>query len=646
MRRLRAIALTLTLGVLAAGCIDDATYYAILCALIGGVPYLDGGCYSASGPVFIADSTPAPSAAVALGTAPVELYFPQIATGGGYVTTITLMHTDSRTPLVPAVGKITFYNPDGTARSVDTLEMGSGSEFDVTIPAGGVRILTANSVGDVKIGGAKFVATGASIAGVATFTFGSAVVGVLGGTPIQLGYIPLNTRSGFSNGVAVQNPGATPINLQFSVLNPDGTVEQTSFPRETNPLPPNGQFSRFAGPEMGFTKAIRPDSTLQIQVAGSGGNFVALPLVLGNNLFSSSAIVASDIETPVVFPQVADGGGYVTVMRLFNPRAATITATLRFFRPDGTSRPVALLNRGTNSEFQLTIGARSTVVVETTGSASTVGVGMARIDSTVPIGAVATIFTPQQGHLGVLASARMRSARIPVNTRTGYNTGVALAAGFDRANFKMTLQNRDGAGGQTVQPAEITPIPSQGQFARYVTEMGFGGAAGLGDSSLLIEPVTTGAFAPLALLDRAGVFSTTAAARQTLFSPADLAGNYVGTWTNPSYNGPMTMSFTVNSSNNTATGVLNVPDEFPPLGFTGAFGSDGFLGATPGQGTLAIRPDGTISLNTNLTNPSLVTALTLVGEFNGTTASGTFEVTWTTSPAVPPLKGTWSLTKR
>jgi len=637
MRRIRMIVAVVTMTTLLAGCYDNEKLFQLI------VDILLLWFVSRPAPSPPATSGPPPYLASSISQS--ELYFPQIASGGGYVTGVTLMHTDARTPATPAVGKINFYNPDGTARTVTTSEMGGGSEFNITIPVGGVRLLTVTSPGDVTVGSAKFVTSGVSVAGVATFNFGSAVVGVLGTSPIRLGYIPLNTRSGFSNGVAIQNPDVTPVNLRFTVLNSDGTVEQTSAPAETNPLPANGQYSRFAGSEMGFTKPINSDSTLQIEATSTAGSFVALPLVVGNNLFSSSAIVSSDIETPVVFPQVADGGGYVTVMRLFNPRSSSIPAKVRFFNPSGSPRSVGLVNRGTASEFSLLIGPKSTLALETTGAPSSVGIGMARVDSAAPIGAVATVFSGQ-GHLGVLASSRIRSARIPVNTTPGYNTGVALAAGFDAANFKMTLQNRDGAGAQTVQPQALTPLSTHGQFARYLTEMGFSGGAGLADSSLLVEPVTRGTFAPLALLDRGGVFSTTAAARQTLFSPADFGGNYIGSWNNSdNYDGELALSLTVNTTTNTAAGSLNVVDEFPLLSFSGSFGPDGFTATlNGGQGTFVIKPDGTLSLNSNLSDSGLFASFTLVGEFYRTGASGTFEISWPT--ADPPLKGTWILTKR
>jgi hypothetical protein len=101
----------------------------------------------------------------------------------------------------------------------------------------------------------------------------------------------------------------------------------------------------------------------------------------------------------------------------------------------------------------------------------------------------------------------------------------------------------------------------------------------------------------------------------------------------------------VNTTTNTAAGSLNVVDEFPLLSFSGSFGPDGFTATlNGGQGTFVIKPDGTLSLNSNLSNSGLIASFTLVGEFYRTGASGTFEISWPTPD--PPLKGTWILTKR
>ena len=371
---------------------------------------------------------------------------------------------------------------------------------------------------------------------------------------------------------------------------------------------------------------------------------MALPLVLGGGYTSSAALITSDLESPVTYPQIVHGGGFSTTMRFFNPNSLVFTGTLRFFNPDGTPREVTLAGLGTGSEFQLTIPPKGTIRLDTFGATPTVTVGMARLDSTYPIGGTATILFGST-HFGVPNSPRMRSARIPVDTTGGRDTGVAIGAGFDEANFKITLQDRDGVGGGTVQPGELTPLAMNGQYARFVTELGFSGTADVSDSSILFETVGPGAFVPLALLNSSGVFSTTAAARQTLYGPDDFAGSYSGIWENDvMLSGPMSAAVQLAPEGNAATITIDVPDQFGMYSLNGLFTPDGLSANSGGLGTLTVKPDGTFSLRPDLSYPDLMT-LTLTGQFDGAKFTGEFELMWPTFMPMVPTRGTWSLIK-
>ena len=639
---LTSAGLIVAAGLLSTSCFSTSNEH-LLCVLI--YPFV-GHFYNCSfnltvSPIVTAD-TPLP---VSLTIAGEDLFFPQIAAGDGWATTVRLMHTDQRAGAALAVGQIQFFTPTGAPRTVSTAQMGDGSQFDITIPVGGVRVLTITASGPVTVGSARFQTSGTAVGGVATYTAADSIVGVLSGTPVQLGYIPLNTRAGFSNGVAIQNPNPDPVNLSFRLLRPNGIVDQVAAPPETNPLPSFGQYSRFVT-EMGFTGPISPDSTLEI-LAEDTGSFVALPLVLGAGFTSSAALITSDLESPVTFPQVVHGGGFTTTMRFFNPNSITLKGVLRFFNPDGSPRSVTLAGRGTKVAFDVIIPAKGTLRRETVDESSTVTVGMARLDATLPVGGAATILFGST-HLGVLSSPRMRSARVPVDTAGGHKTGVALAAGFDQANFQVTLQDRDGAGAGTVQPAELTPLPTNGQYARYVTELGFPETTDLFDSSMLIESAGPGAFVPLALLDSGGVFSTTAAARQTLYGPDDYVGSYTGTWTNSfGYEGPMSASLQLDPDSNAATISLDFPGEFGTTMLNGLFDVNGLsAGHSLIESTLVVQVDGTLSLRSNLSeDPNALRAVTVTGEFDGAKLTGEFELLLPESLSVNTAIGTWTLNK-
>lgn len=582
------------------------------------------------------------------------LLFPQIAAGDGYATVVTLMHVDARATAGTVTGTLRFHNPDGSPRVVDTLQSGSGSQFVISIPKGGVRQVTVTSTAALAVGSARFdTLGGTAINGVSTFTVDNAVVGVPSAASVTRGWVPLNARSGFSNGIALQNPENIPVNVRLNIIGPTGQLAQSAQPTELNPLPANGQYARFIGPEMGFTGLIEPNSTLELEVIGSG-SVAALPLVLGNGLISSSSLITQETETPVVFSQVVDGGGYQTALRLFNPSNARFTGTLRFYNADGTPKEITLILFGRAREFSVQIPPRGTLNLETSGVGA-LGAGMARIDSVMPLGGAATIFFGQN-HVGVPPSSRMRSAKIAVETRGGFNTGLAVStvktAPF---NMRMTLFNREGVSAGTVQPAGVQPLGPNRQYARYVTEMGFANTTDLQESSIVVESVGGGVFTPLALLDRNGVFSTTAVARQTLYSPTDFAGTYSGPWTiaDPPQQGSLTLTFSIDTVTN--RGLFTLSGNGPlgtagPETFTGDFRGDGYVAAinSPvlGTGVVTLKPDGTLILRATGSQSVFLPWAALDGEFDGNRFVGTIEADL--GPAFSPSRttGTFTLTRR
>jgi hypothetical protein len=288
--------------------------------------------------------------------------------------------------------------------------------------------------------------------------------------------------------------------------------------------------------------------------------------------------------------------------------------------------------------------------LETNGTPSGVGVGMARVDSTSPVGGAATIFAGA-AHVGVPSSLPMRSGRIPVNT-SGLNTGFALAnMGSAAVNLKLTLQDRQGSGAQIAQPTGVNPLPANGQFARYATEVGFSGVSGRTDSSILIEPNGAGTFVPLALLDNGSGFSTTATARVRLFDSATFSGTYTGTWSLPTsaISGSMTfrigtisggfgsMNLTVTSGSTTLLSLIGA----------GQLNSDGELISTGGLMS-RLRPDGVFSAFVIVPPPATPSSTVAISdyvinaEYTGTKLTGTLLIGYADGSIET---GSFSLTK-
>ena len=577
------------------------------------------------------------------------LIFPQIAVGGGFQTIVTLIHSDERSTAA-ATGTLSFFNQDGTARTVTTTELGSGSSFAVTVPYQGVTVVTLTSSDAVVVGMGKFVGAGIAVQGMATFRALSGVVGGLAADVTNVGYIPLETSTGFGTGVAITNPELFSINLTLRIRNADGTIAETSTPAELNPLVPNGHYAKFAGPEMGFSSSLPANSSLEIAVNGSG-RFAALALLLGNLLLSSSSVITEQVNTPVIFPQIADGGGFTTITRMFNPSSSTFSGTINYYNPDGTARSIALSGMGTATSFALSIPAKGTAVLQTTGTDSAVSVGMARVESDTALGGVSTIFEGTT-HIGVPGTTPMRSGRVAIDTTNG-NTGIALAGTGDAAaSISLTLQDGNGNGAETVAPSGLNPLAANGQLARFVHEVGFTDTTNRPDSSILVQS-SGGSFAPLVLLQSSnGVFSSGAIGRQVLLDPVtDWAGTYNGTWISTTFGstGAVALTIAVDVPNETATVTMDLGgfvfggNDPVVETFTAPMTFDGYRSTATstvfGPWTLLVRPDGALSIRASNVPSSFVDTFSMDGTFTGTGFTGTYSVLL---PGGSPAVGTWS----
>lgn len=576
------------------------------------------------------------------------LIFPQIAVGGGFQTVLTLIHSDERSTAA-ASGTLRFFNPDGSARIVNSDELGVNSAFAVTVPYQGVRVVTLDSTDPVAVGMGRYDGNGVAVEGFATFRNGTALVGGLAAEVTRVGWVPLETSPGFRTGVAITNPGGSPVYLDLAIRNPDGSFVAASSPAELNPLSPNGHYARFTGPEMGFSSNLPANGTLEIAVNGPG-NFAALALLLANGLMSSSSVITGRVNTPVIFPQIVDGGGFTTITRMFNAGASVFSGTMSYYNPNGTPRTITLAGRGTGSAFPILIPPRGTAVLATTGTDPVASVGMARIESEIAVGGVSTIF---QGttHIGVPPATPMRSGRIAIDTVNG-NTGFALAGGGgSAASLSLTLQDRNGGGAQTVTPPGLNPLASNGQVARFVNQVGFVGTDNRPDSSMRVE-ATGGTFAPLVLVQsNGGVFSSGGIGRQVLLDPVDdWAGAYFGRWndTTSGNSGSLTLTISVDAPSETATFTMNLNggvfgDVDPPQEtFTAPLTFDGYRVTTTsvlfGDWSLLARHDGTISIRAPDVPSALATTFSMDGQFDGASFTGTYKVG---SPSGPPVVGTW-----
>jgi hypothetical protein len=224
---------------------------------------------------------------------PDATYFPHIAVGGGYTTVFALANTGATT----ASGSLTLTDQRGSPLAV-SIGGTSGSDFPVTIPPGGVRILTASAVNSsdpTKSGWAVLRSGGGSLDGVATFRHASggalkAAAGVLVSQPTHSATIPVDNDDSLERftGVALANPGDQEIRVQIQVIDQNGGVAHTVSPASLNPLGARMQVATFLHQLVPETLRFRGSMVL---TTGGSGQFAATALLQDRGMLSAIPVV-------------------------------------------------------------------------------------------------------------------------------------------------------------------------------------------------------------------------------------------------------------------------------------------------------------------------------------------------------------------
>jgi hypothetical protein len=196
-----------------------------------------------------------------------NIYFPQVAVGGGYETYFVLMNTGA----TAVNGTLFLTDQDGNALNVDLRDQTAtslsedgridivGSNFPTgTIAPGGMKFFRTRAVNPAtdpqKSGWARVQSSGGSLNGVATFAQFSATgtlttaAGVLSSATVNVATIPIadSLLGATFVGYAVANPGTANITVKVVIVNSNGTIRTPSLNvAGLNPLGPGKQIARF-----------------------------------------------------------------------------------------------------------------------------------------------------------------------------------------------------------------------------------------------------------------------------------------------------------------------------------------------------------------------------------------------------------------
>jgi sugar lactone lactonase YvrE len=215
-----------------------------------------------------------------------EIFFPQVAVGGGYSTSFAVTNTGA----TASAGNLTFTDQQGNPLTVrgeltDTSGVTEGasfgSAFPITVPAGGTIFLSAEGLtpdSSVKVGWARLASTGGSLSAVATYEYAvgpvlRTAVSVPQSQKLQSATIQVDNDStqGKETAWAIANPGSEVISLKLALVGQDGSVLDDSI---TMTLGPGQQIARYVWQEL-----ARVDFKGSLVLRGQAGAvFIAVAL--------------------------------------------------------------------------------------------------------------------------------------------------------------------------------------------------------------------------------------------------------------------------------------------------------------------------------------------------------------------------------
>lgn len=281
------------------------------------------------------------------------VYFPQVADGGGYQTEMVLMNPTSSSQ----TGQIRFYSDDGGPLTLHLAgDAGVGSSiYNYSIRSGGCYLFRTDGAPTVVHAGSAQVIpdTGTSApVGVGVFSysptgtlFGSGILvtesGIPSAQPTTHALVFVDQTMDHLTGLALAAADGGAVHVTLKVLQGDGTqVVGTG----TVDLSGNGHTARFVNELI----AGLPEDFVGVLELTAPSPFVALTLRgLSNSRgeFLLTTFPVADFNqlspTPIVFPQIADGGGYLTEIILLNTSGLPVNLKISFFGEDGLPLDVA-----------------------------------------------------------------------------------------------------------------------------------------------------------------------------------------------------------------------------------------------------------------------------------------------------------------
>lgn len=274
-----------------------------------------------------------------------RLYFPHLVDGGGYSTKLILLNTSA----APEQGTLSFYGEDGSPLFINRALGYGSSNFPYSIQPGGVFVFQTDgtpvtvSQGSVQLTpyAGTLTPAGAGVFGVSKNGVLVSESGIPAAEPTTHARIYIDQSEGHGTGLALSAPSGSGLTVALKAYQVDGSTPAGGAAARIV-LNQNGHAARFISQ---LIPALPPDFTGILDISAeslfSALTMRSLTNDRGDFLLTTFPIVDLNRlpSSPPIFPQIADGGGYVTQFILLGA-SGPAKATLQLWDDSGTPLPI------------------------------------------------------------------------------------------------------------------------------------------------------------------------------------------------------------------------------------------------------------------------------------------------------------------
>lgn len=408
--------------------------------------------------------------------------FAQIASGGGWDTTLTLINLAGTT----GAARLNFYANDGSMPMLPFTEPQApaagatlAQSFDETLLANSTLMLdTTGPATRTGTEGFAEVLTGGGIDGFAIFTntFSN-----------QQAMVPLETRNAPSYLLAFDNTGAIDTGLAIANLATNAANVQVVIRDDTGAqigtdkvsLEPRGHSAfMLSDSQHGIPATAGKRGTLEFDTP-ERGRIGVLGLRANGTAVTSLPLMANVGTGGGTFAHVATGGGWQTTFTVVNDGATSTKITLKFLDDNGAplALPLGFPQSGasaTESTVTQTLAAGATLIITTQTADSAAAItGSAQLLSSGNVSGFAIFrFTSAGQEAVVPLETRAASAFVLAYDNSGsLATGIAIANPTARA-ASVPVVVRDDAGNPLTNT--IISLAPNGHVAFMLADTGLG----------------------------------------------------------------------------------------------------------------------------------------------------------------------------